>query len=83
MTYPIAYTYEADVHCEQCAAARFGYDEHDEITGTDAEGNEVGAIFPWDEWWDWSEDSCQVLVCGDCGAKLDMVHSEACMGYGQ
>jgi len=67
---PIAYTYEADHHCEDCAAARFGRDEHGDITGTDSEGNEVGAVFETDEWYNVGAGT-QTLVCGDCGAELD------------
>ena len=73
----IAYTYEADHHCEACASARFGLDEHGEIEGVDDEGNEVGALFGWDEWHVCSEhldsfpDYPATLVCGDCGTVLD------------
>lgn len=70
---PIAYTYDADVHCEGCSAARFGYDRHGFITGIDSEGNEVGAIAPWDEWWEPSIDGPQTLVCGTCLGEIDEV----------
>lgn len=66
---PIAYTYEADHHCETCAEARFGRDEHGEITGTDNEGNEVGAMAPWDEWYAnevYMGEILATLVCGTC-----------------
>lgn len=55
---PIAYTYEADTHCPDCAATRFGCDENDFITGTDGEGNPVGVISPWDEWIQGSGTTC-------------------------
>lgn len=63
---PIAYTYEADYHCENCTRERFG----DDCEGTDGEGNPVGAVFSWDEWYNIGEGT-QVLACGDCGAILD------------
>lgn len=62
----IAYTYEADWHCPDCTAARLGED----CQGVDREGNEVHAVFSWDEWWQ-STDEADVLACGDCGAVLD------------
>lgn len=74
---PIAYTYEADTHCETCAEARFGRSPGGMITGIDREGNAVGALFSWDEWTD-TNDRCQVLPCGDCGTELDAVHCDRC-----
>jgi hypothetical protein len=75
----IAYTYEAAHHCEECALARFGRDSAGDITGTDAEGNEVGALFEWDEWHVCIEhlsdfDLPAVLTCGTCGKAI----SEPC-----
>ena len=63
---PIAYTYEAAEHCPTCAERRFGVDDRDEITGTDNEGNEVGAVF------DPFED--RNMVCGTCA---DVIHELA------
>lgn len=65
---PIAYTYEADYHCPSCTEARFGRDEWGWIGGDaeDDEGNPVGAVAPWDEWWEPSETGPQSLVCGTC-----------------
>lgn len=60
MNEPIAYTYEADYHCKACTIARF----------TTEEGDEVGAVFGWDEWFEPSDPNVQVLACGDCGAEL-------------
>lgn len=60
---PEAYTYEADVHCPNCAEKRFGHcDAHGDIACcvTDSEGNEPGAVAPWDEW-----DG--TMACSDCG----------------
>ena len=62
---PIAYTYEADVHCTDCTLARFGRDAAGWIAGAgaiDSEGNTPGVIAPWDD-----EDD---LACGDCGAII-------------
>lgn len=73
---PIAYTYDADTHCPNCAEARFGRckdgfiacpDTHDWRPGPlDSEGNPVGAIFSWDEWCEPSEAGMQYLACGTC-----------------
>lgn len=72
---PIAYTYDADVHCPDCAFKRFGMDGNGFVpTGsTDSEGNEVGAIPPWDEWYaDFvDEPGHHVLACGTCGREID------------
>ena len=71
---PIAYTYEADHHCERCAEQRFGRDEHGDITGTDAEGNEVGALFSTDEWYanELYEGAAKAtLGCGTCGEVIE------------
>jgi hypothetical protein len=58
----IAYTYEADSHCPECARERFD----DALDGPDArgdEGNPVGAIFSTDEHSDG-------LSCADCNGQL-------------
>jgi hypothetical protein len=63
---PIAYAYEADLHCPPCARKRFGRcKEHDQIACcvADSEGNEPGVLAPWDE----HEPG---EVCGDCGTEL-------------
>lgn len=76
MSTPIAYTYEADYHCEACAEAAFGRDENGDITGTDGEGNPVGVIAPWNEWQQFDGER-ETLACGDCGAVLDEYDPEA------
>lgn len=72
---PIAYTYEADVHCPDCAMERFPACM---LTGDiacgalicrhppaeDSEGNEPGAVFPWDE------IDAGGLFCGDCLTQI-------------
>lgn len=58
----IAYAYQADIHCPACAAAA-GMDGTDPIP-TDAEGNEVGAVFSTDE-------HADGLYCGDCGECIE------------
>lgn len=55
---PIAYTYDADQHCPDHAAERFGTDEHGNVYGTDTEGNEVHPVFSWEE----TDDS----YCSEC-----------------
>ena len=66
---PIAYTYEASEHCPTCALARFGEcQEHEQVACcvTDNEGNEPGAVAPWDAFED------RDMVCGTCG---DVIHA--------
>lgn len=66
MSDPIAYTYEASEHCPDCAEKRFGRcEEHQQIACCveDDEGNEPGAVAPWDEW---DRD----MVCGTCGEVI-------------
>jgi len=58
----IAYTYEADTHCAECARERFG-DALDEPDTQDDEGNPIGAIFSTDE-------HPEGLSCGDCNEEL-------------
>lgn len=73
---PVAYTYEADYHCESCAEERFGRDKSGWITGRDNEGNEVGAVAPWDEWYAndvYEGKASAVLVCGTCGEVIEEV----------
>jgi hypothetical protein len=73
---PIAYVYEADYHCESCAEARFGRDEDGWISGTDSEGNEVGIVSPWDEWYAnevYEGKTEAALYCGTCGGLIDEV----------
>ena len=64
-THSIGYTYEADHHCGACTVIRFGSTE-----GVDDEGNDVGAVLSWDEWYNVGAE-CQTLACGDCGSILD------------
>ena len=64
MTDPIAYTYEADHHCEACAYKRFGRNDQGDITGVDNEGNEIGAMFE-------DEATDAPAHCGDCGKFLE------------
>ena len=61
---PIAYAYDADVHCRACAQARFGQDDNGFISGEDSEHNEIGAVFSWDDWWEPTD------TCGTCGNEI-------------
>ena len=72
MTAPIAYTYEADYHCEACTEARFGMNYAGDVAGDaiDREGNRVGVIAPWDEWQSFTGEP-ETLACGDCGAIIE------------
>jgi len=96
---PIAYTYDADHHCEACAEKRFGRcrcgdigyayrggdssGRHEHVELTDSEGNAVGAVSPFDEWWEPSE-GCQTLACGTCHGLIETQHREGCEhNYGE
>jgi hypothetical protein len=73
----IAYTYEADYHCPDCAIERFGQQEGRSWAredATDNEGNGVHPVFASDEWWNPGEGN-QTLACTDCGRELDY-HTE-------
>ena len=60
----VGYTYEAGVHCDGCAAERFGLCDCDQqdVHGEDDEGNEIVPLFAGD--CDGSE------ICEDCGEPL-------------
>ena len=57
----IAYAYEADTHCAECAS-KAGMTAEDVV---DAEGNGVGVVFA-----DQMSDYPDGLWCGDCLAEL-------------
>lgn len=65
--WPIAYAYDADLHCIPCGIARFGSDPenggHVPENAEDSEGNLVGAFF------DGESTDCNVY-CGDCLEEL-------------
>ncbi|CAB4169487.1 hypothetical protein UFOVP1305_78 [uncultured Caudovirales phage] len=65
---PIAYQYNAARYCSVCAHEDFKVDSHGHLTGVDSEGNEVTALYSWDEWWEPEEHTQQTLTCnrGDC-----------------
>lgn len=74
---PIAYTYDADYHCPECAGKRFGPAGEPTIIpegAIDSEGNPVGVVSPWDEWWEPTLPECQTLACSDCGTIIDESH---------
>jgi len=45
----LAWTYEADVHCCDCAGRRFGESLLDDDLPVDNEGNEVHPVFSFDD----------------------------------
>lgn len=69
---PIAYVYEADYHCPACTEERFGRgtDGYIASDAVDSEGNSVGAVFSWDEWWEPSSPEPETLYCGDCFGEI-------------
>ncbi len=59
----VGYSYEADLHCEDCTYDRFGGDIYNEESPPeDSEGNEISPIFAQDV----EDGDC----CGDCGEEL-------------
>lgn len=62
---PVAFTYEADLHCPTCTETRFGRGPHGFIAedATDTEGNPVGAVF-------YGSELEPGEVCGDCGTEI-------------
>lgn len=70
---PIAYTYEADYHCPGCAFEAFGQDEFGTVpeSAVDSESNPIGALSPWDEWYEPSIEGPQTLACGTCGGVIE------------
>ena len=59
----VGWAYEADLHCNPCAAKRFGPDLLKGKEMEDGEGNSVHPVFLGDLQGD--------EVCGDCFKKLD------------
>lgn len=74
---PLAYTYEADHHCRECTIERFGGSGNFIAEGAiDNEGNMVGALFSWDEWYAndiFEGNSEAVLNCGTCHSEIDRI----------
>ncbi len=58
----LAYTYEADYHCRQCARQRFG--DSLDVDAIDREGNAVWPVFPG------QLDPQDVIGCSDCGRVI-------------
>jgi hypothetical protein len=78
---PIAYTYDADVHCPTCAFAAFGIDENGFVPedAEDSEGNPIGAVAPWDEWWSndfYEGNKVARLYCGTCHELIEEMELE-------
>ena len=68
----VGFTWEADLYCFTCTRERFG-EPVDPVSPwldvADAEGNPVGAVFPFDEF-DYAPH------CGGCGTPIDAVALE-------
>jgi hypothetical protein len=68
----VGFTYDADVHCVECTAARFGAKLEDaNDPPVDSEGNELHPIFASDE------GSPEGEVCADCGAEITEPYDDA------
>lgn len=91
----IAYTFDADCHCEECTVgyvlatdpdARGDRDAAEEALSLgiaeDSEGNEIRPVFASDEWFDVDSGECESLFCGDCGDELDIAHAADCEEVG-
>lgn len=57
---PVAFVYDADVHCPDCARDA-GMDKEGAV---DSEGNPVGVVAPWDD------NYPDGLYCGTCGDEI-------------
>lgn len=70
---PMAFAYDADVHCPDCAVEHFGGDVLESSEGLeDSEGNEPHAVFENEEWWQGpAYAELETLTCGACGTILD------------
>lgn len=73
---PIAYTADADYWCRPCIIEVYGSDDAE-----DGEGNPIGAVFSWDEWFNVGYPECETLVCGRCEDELDSAHIDGCVGF--
>ena len=72
---PIAYAYDADIHCESCSIRRYGIDGPGRPwvreNAVDREGNPVHPVFPDDAPWTYSPDGSHRLWCGTCGECIE------------
>ena len=68
----VGWTYEADVHCNDCATSRFGTDQDTytgsgrSLEGVDNEGNNINPLFL-----DHLADFDYAVICGDCFEPID------------
>ena len=60
----LGYTYDADVHCPDCAVFRFGIDALDDSEPTvfDSEGNPIHPMF--------ADQTDKDVCCSDCHTPL-------------
>lgn len=68
---PVGYAYDAALHCEACARARFGA-ALDDGTAVDSEGNEPHPIFSWDE------GDAHGEHCDDCSEEISPAWCDGC-----
>ena len=74
----IAYTYDADYHCEDCATKLYGSDEDGWVPegAEDSEGNDVHPVFDTDEWYAndvYEGNESATLCCGDCLEVIETI----------
>lgn len=65
MCHLIGYTYEADIHCPACARKAFPILGTPDITVIDREGNEIAAMYDWED-----EGLYPIESCGTCGSTI-------------
>ena len=63
-------TYEADVHCWECAVVRFGELQIRLAKALDNEGNEVRAVHSWEEGSLDEAGNPEAMHCGTCGKQV-------------
>jgi hypothetical protein len=59
----VGYTYEADLHCIDCATGRFGESLNSRRLPIDREGNEIHPVF--------LDQVTDTDACGDCRRRLN------------
>jgi hypothetical protein len=73
---PIAYTYDGDYHCPDCALEEWGRGPDGFIGTSNRAADEVDVVAPWDEWLDPYEAGVQTLNCGTCYTEIDRYEPE-------
>lgn len=62
----VGFTYEADIHCPECAAERFGWcacGVPNDVHGEDQDGNEIMPVYA-------GSEGVDDMICCDCEEPL-------------